>query len=472
VPGTYFCASLCSFLRLIVVIGLASEHLNMNEVLTFTEPLITGDKTRSDVTNDILNAPKGKSKLWLIAFGVSASLLAIGGYCLYRVWWDGIGMWGENRSINWAWDITNFVWWIGIGHAGTLISAILLLFRAKWRNSINRSAEGMTLCAVTCSGFYIIAHLGRPWLVHWVIPFKNQYGSLWVNFNSPLVWDAFAVLTYILVSFVYWYLGLVPDLATLRDKRTGFRKKIYAIFSIRWQNSSWQWRRYESVMLTLAGLATALVVSVHSIVSMDFATGLIPGWHSTIFPPYFVIGAILSGFAMVLTLLIPLRKLLGLEDYITIGHIEKMNLMVLINSGLIGISYMTELFGGYYSGEEHDIILYRLTGDYAVFFFIMLLCNFFLPQLLYVKRLRRSITFSFVLAIFINIGMWIERFVIIVTSLSHDHLPSSWTLFFPTLFDVGVFIFSVGLFLFSFFLLVRFVPFVNMSEVKQLIKRQ
>lgn len=426
-------------------------------------------KSRRDVTTDVLSAPKGKLKFWLLAFGFAGSCLAIGGYCLYKVWWDGIGMWGENKSVNWAWDITNFVWWIGIGHAGTLISAILLLFRAPWRNSINRAAEGMTLCAVTSSGFYIVAHLGRPWLLHWIFPFSNAYGPLWVNFNSALVWDAFAVLTYIIVSAVFWYLGLIPDFATLRARSSGWRKKLYLMLSLSWDNSAWKWRRYESVMLTLAGLATALVVSVHSIVAMDFATAIVPGWHSTIFPPYFVIGAILSGFAMVLTLLIPLRKLMGLESYITLEHIEKMNLMILINSGLVAISYMTELFGAFYGSEsERQIYNYRITGDYWIFFMIMIVCNTVLPQLLWKRSFRRNVTFSFVLSILINVGMWIERFVIIVTSLSHDHLPSSWVVFFPTMYDLGVFVFSIGLFLFLFLCMARFVPIINMSEVKAL----
>jgi molybdopterin-containing oxidoreductase family membrane subunit len=442
----------------------------MNQISLLVEPLVTGDKSKGEITRDVIQAPLGKKRFWWLAFGTAGLFLAIGSYCLYRVWWDGIGMWGENRAVNWAWDITNFVWWIGIGHAGTLISAILLLFRAKWRNSINRSAEGMTLCAVTCSGFYIMSHLGRPWVSWWIFPFLNSRGPLWINFNSPLVWDAFAVATYFTVSFVYWYLGLIPDFATLRAKSIGWRQTIYKWLSFGWNNSSWQWRRYESVMLTLAGLATALVVSVHSIVSMDFASSIIPGWHSTIFPPYFVVGAILSGFAMVLTLLIPLRVILGLENYITITHIEKMNYMVLLNSGLIGISYLTELFGGFYNSAERDITVYRLTGDYSVFFIMMLLFNFLIPQLLYIKRLRVSIPFTFLIALIVNVGMWIERFVIIVVSLSHDHLPSSWVLFMPTTFDVGVFIFSLGLFLLLFFSMARFIPIINMSEVKGMVK--
>lgn len=433
-------------------------------------PLVLGDKSKKDVTEDVLKAPHGKKKFWMTAFGLAGALLAAGGYSLWKTWWVGIGMWGENKSVNWAWDITNFVWWIGIGHAGTLISAILLLFRAKWRNSINRAAEAMTLCAVTCSGFYILAHLGRPWLFHWVFPLPNTYGSLWMNFNSPLVWDAFAILTYLLVSLIYWYIGLLPDLALMAQKYNGWKSTVCRLFSLNWEGSAWHWRRYEEVLLTLGGLATALVVSVHSIVAMDFATSLLPGWHSTLFPPYFVIGAILSGFAMVLTLLIPMRRFFNLENYITIHHIEKMNWLVVLTSGLIAISYLTEFFGGYYVGKTEGFILrYRMTGDYALFFWTMIICNALLPQLLWVRSLRRNLWFSFALSLFINLGMWIERFVIIVSSLSRDRLPSSWTEFFPSIHDLGVFIFSIGLFLALFLLFARFLPVINMSEVKSLI---
>lgn len=437
------------------------------------EPLITGQKTKNEVTRDVLDSVKSKKKFWYISFGIAFLLLGVGGYCVFMTWWNGIGMWGLNKTVNWAWDITNFVWWIGIGHAGTFISAILLLFRAKWRNSINRAAEAMTLCAVTCSGFYILVHLGRPWLFYWVFPISNDhYGDLWMNWNSALVWDAMAILTYFTVSLIFWYLGLIPDFAELRNKSKGFKKRLYKIFSFNWDNSAWHWRRYESIMLHLAGLATALVISVHSIVSMDFATGIVPGWHSTIFPPYFVIGAILSGFAMVLTLLIPLRKLLHLEDYITIYHIDKLNKMIILNSGLIGIAYLTELFGAYWTGGmEGAIYNYRLTGDYAIFFFIMITCNVVLPQLFWFKKLRRHLIFTFILSIIINIGMWVERFVIIVTSLSHGYIPSSWALFYPTAYDVGVFAFSIGLFMFLFLLFLRYIPFVNISEVKAIAKK-
>lgn len=444
----------------------------MNKESPLRQALVTGNKSRKDVTDDVLNGPKGKKKLWLIAFGLSGLFLLSGGYCLYRTWWDGIGMWGENKSVNWAWGIANFIWWIGIGHAGTLISAILLLLRAKWRNSINRAAEAMTLCAVSCSGLYILAHLGRPWLFYWVFPFSNTYGPMWPNFNSALTWDAFAIVTYLLVSLVFWYLGLIPDFAQLRERSKGFKRWVYKIFSLNWNNSAWVWRRYESVMYHMAGLATALVVSVHSIVAMDFATSVIHGWHSTFFPPYFVIGAILSGLAMVLTILIPLRKLLGLENYITISHFDKINQLIIVNSGLIGISYLIEAFAAYFIGEgEAELYTYRMTGPYSMFFVTIIFCNVLAPQLFWFSRIRKSLLWSFIISIIINIGMWGERFLIIVSSLSHGYLPSSWVKFAPTLYDVGVFIFSIGLFLFMFLLFVRYFPVVNMSEVKTIVKK-
>ena len=438
------------------------------------EPLIHGKKKQSEVTDDIIAGVKNKKKFWWVAFSITSFFLLAGGYCVFITWWEGIGAWGEDTSVNWAWDITNFVWWIGIGHAGTFISAILLLFRAKWRNSINRAAEAMTLCAVTCSGFYIIAHLGRPWLAYWVFPIPNDhYGDLWVNFNSALVWDATAVLAYFSVSLIFWYIGLIPDFAEIRNRSKGLKQKIYTICSLNFDNSAWSWRRYESVMLILAGLATALVISVHSIVSMDFANTLLPGWHSTIFPPYFVIGAVLSGFAMVLTLLIPLRKLLGLEAYITKTHIEKINLLIIVTSGLIGVAYMAEIIAAFYhSGVEQYQYYYRMTGDYFVFFYLMLVCNVFLPQLLWVKKLRRHIWFSFILSLVVNFGMWIERFLLIVSSLSRGYLPSSWVVFAPTVYDIGVFIFSIGLFMLLFLLFLRYIPVVNIFEVKSIVKKQ
>lgn len=440
----------------------------------YRPPLVEGNKSLNDVTEDILRPMQGPAPAgWKILMGVAACLVLFGGYCLGRTIWDGIGMWGENKSINWAWDITNFVWWIGIGHAGTLISAILLLFRQEWRNSINRSAEAMTIAAVTCSAIFVLGHVGRIWVIYWIFPIPNTYGSLWVNFNSALVWDAFAVLTYLLVSILFWYLGLIPDLATLRDRSSGFKKKLYKMLSFSWDNSAWSWRRYHPVMLTLAGLATPLVLSVHSIVSMDFATGIIPGWHSTIFPPYFVIGAILSGFAMVVTLMTIMRKVYHLEAYITVHHVDYMNQIIIAHSLGIGIAYFTENFIAYYADKyEGYMAFYRVTGEYRILYYIMILCNVALPQLLWFKSLRTNYTFSFIMSLVINLGMWIERFVLIVTSISRDFLPSSWAVFTPTMYDIGTFLFSVGVFLSLFLLFARYIPVVNIFEVQESLMQQ
>jgi len=443
----------------------------MNDDQILAEPLVLNNRTQNDVKEDIL-APLTTEALnnWRMAMIISVLMILSGGYCLAKTWWDGVGMWGEDKTINWAWDITNFVWWIGIGHAGTLISAILLLFRAKWRNSINRAAEAMTICAVLCSALFIAAHLGRPWLLYYIIPYPNRQ-EIWVNFNSPLVWDAFAVTTYLTVSVIYWYFGLVPDLGLLANRSKGILKNIYSLLSFGWSNNVELWRRYEPMMLVLAGMATALVVSVHSVVSMDFSTGIVPGWHSTIFPPYFVAGAIHSGFAMVLTLMILVRKLLKLENYITILHIENMNKIVLFMAGLVGLAYLTEVFMAFYSDSDFEIyqMLYKFMGNYAKYYFMINLFNFILPQLLWKKSLRRNIAFSFILSIIVNVGMWMERYVIIVVSLSRDFLPSSWSVFMPTIYDVGVFIFSLGLFFFMFLLFIRYLPVINISEVRAMV---
>jgi Ni/Fe-hydrogenase subunit HybB-like protein len=438
-------------------------------------PLVLDNKNKADVSEDICKHLEGRpSSLWNVGFTISVLCLAYGGYCLGATWWNGVGMWGESKTINWAWDITNFVWWIGIGHAGTLISAILLLFRQHWRNSINRAAEAMTLCAVICSAIFIFAHLGRPWLAHWILPLPNAYGSLWVNFDSALVWDCFAIAVYLSVSLLYWYIGLIPDFATLRDRSTGLRSFIYGILCLDWKGSAWAWRRYESVQLILAGLATPLVLSVHSIVSMDFSTGIVPGWHSTIFPPYFVAGAILSGFAMVITLILVARLTMNLQSYITEDHLDSMNKIIILNSGILGIAYLSEAFIAWYSGSIYEQYQYynRVFGHYGWAYILIVFFNVLLPQLLWIKKLRRNFIFSFVMALIINVGMWVERFVIIVTSLSRDFLPSSWALFMPTMYDIGVFIFSLGLFFFMFLLFGRYVPFVSMWEVKSLIKKR
>lgn len=439
------------------------------------EPLVTGGKTISDVTEDICRQVEGKpSKSWMLAMAVSLTLLAVGGYALWMTLWHGIGMWGLNKTVGWAWDITNFVWWVGIGHAGTLISAVLLLFRQKWRTSINRAAEAMTIFAVMCAALFPVVHMGRPWLgAYWALPLPNVFGPLWVNFNSPLLWDVFAISTYFTVSLVFWYIGLIPDFATIRDRAKGpIAKFAYGALSFGWDGAAKTWMRYESVSLILAGLATPLVLSVHTIVSMDFATSVIPGWHTTIFPPYFVAGAIFSGFAMVLTLMLVTRKVYKLEDYITITHIELMNIVIIITGSIVGIAYITEFFVAWYSGVEAEqyAFINRATGPYWWAYWCMMTCNVISPQLFWIKKIRTSIAATFILSIIVNIGMWFERFVIIVTSLHRDYLPSSWAMFSPTIYDVGVYVFTFGLFFTLFFLFAKFFPVINMAEVKSVLK--
>lgn len=437
-------------------------------------PLVTSGKTAHDVTNDICRQIEGKpTKLWFFAMTISLALLSFGVYCLAVTWWEGIGVWGLNKTIGWAWDITNFVWWVGIGHAGTLISAILLLFRQKWRTSINRAAEAMTIFAVLCAGSFILMHMGRTWLAHWALPLPNTYGSLWVNFNSPLVWDVFAISTYLSVSLVFWYIGLIPDLATVRERATNpVARAVYGALSFGWVGSAKHWSRYETVSLILAGLSTPLVLSVHTIVSFDFATSVIPGWHTTIFPPYFVAGAIFSGFAMVLTLMLVTRATFKLQDYITLEHIDSMNKVIMLTGSIVGIAYITEFFIAWYSGVEYEqyAFINRAFGPYAWAYWTMMTCNVISPQLFWFRKIRRNIAATFVISIIVNIGMWFERFVIIVTSLHRDYIPSSWAMFYPTMYDVGDYIFSFGFFFTCFFLFAKFLPVINMAEVKAIIK--
>jgi Ni/Fe-hydrogenase subunit HybB-like protein len=438
------------------------------------EPLITGGKTLKDVTHDISRQVEGKPSMgWLLGLLVAVGALGLGFIALWLTLWEGIGMWGLNKTVGWAWDITNFVWWVGIGHAGTLISAVLLLFRQKWRMAINRAAEAMTIFAVICAAMFPIIHMGRPWLgAYWALPLPNTFGSLWVNFNSPLLWDVFAISTYFSVSLVFWYIGLIPDFATIRDRATGIRKSVYGALAFGWDGAAKTWSRYESVALILAGLATPLVLSVHTIVSFDFATSVIPGWHTTIFPPYFVAGAIFSGFAMVLTLMIVTRKVFKLEDYITIGHIELMNIVIIITGSIVGIAYITEFFIAWYSGvaAEQYAFMNRMFGPYWWAYWSMMTCNVISPQLFWFKKIRTSIVLTFILSLVVNIGMWFERFVIIVTSLHRDYLPSSWAMFYPTVYDVGVYLFTFGLFFTCFLLFAKFFPVINMAEVKSIIK--
>jgi len=437
-------------------------------------PLVTGDKSYHDVTVDIAAPVEGKAnKSWWIVFSIALAALAWGVGCIIYTVSNGIGSWGLNKTVNWAWDITNFVWWVGIGHAGTLISAVLLLFRQKWRMAINRSAEAMTIFSVIQAGLFPIIHMGRPWLAYWVLPIPNQFGSLWVNFNSPLLWDVFAISTYLSVSLVFWWTGLLPDFAMIRDRAVRpFQKKIYSMLSFGWTGRAKDWQRFEEVSLVLAGLATPLVLSVHTIVSFDFATSVIPGWHTTIFPPYFVAGAIFSGFAMVNTLLIIMRKVSNLENYITLQHIELMNIVIMITGSIVGVAYITELFMAWYSGVEYEqyAFLNRATGPYAWSYWAMMTCNVFSPQFMWIPKLRRSIMFSFVISIVVNIGMWFERFVIIVTSLHRDYLTSSWTMFSPTFVDIGIFIGTIGFFFVLFLLYARTFPVIAQAEVKTIMK--
>ncbi len=438
-------------------------------------PLILGDNiTYKRISDDVIRPIIGKPpRLWYIVVTITGLMFAWGICCLAYTIGTGIGTWGSNNGVDWAWDITNFVWWIGIGHAGTLISAVLLLFRQKWRMGINRSAEAMTIFAVMCAAIFVVLHTGRPWLDYWLFPLPNQFGSLWPNFNSPLMWDVFAVSTYFTVSLVFWYLGLIPDFAMIRDRmvKPGW-KKAYKILSFGWSGRVMDWNRFEEVSLVLAGLSTPLVFSVHSIVSMDFATSILPGWHTTIFPPYFVAGAIFSGFAMVLTLLLVMRKVFQLEHYITVKHIEYMNIVIILTGSMVGVAYLSELFISWYSGVEYEqyAFLNRATGPYMIAYYCMMTCNVVSPQLFWFKKIRTNLHFTFILSIVVNIGMWFERFVIIVPTLARTFIPATWNMYTPTFVDVGIFLGTIGMFFFFFLLFARYFPVIAQSELKTIVK--
>ena len=451
-------------------------------------PLVGGAKSVADVTREVCGALDAKpSGFWWLGLGISSAALILGvGAVGYQIA-TGIGTWGLNSSVGWAFDITNFVFWIGIGHAGTLISAILFLFRQRWRTSVNRAAEAMTLFAVMCAGLFPIIHMGRPWLAFWMIPYPNARGPLWINIRSPLVWDFFAISTYFTISAIFWYVGLLPDLATLRDRiqassenrnqayvASGFnrtRARLFSWLSLGWSGSHSTWHRYEVVYLLLAALATPLVLSVHSIVSTDFATSMVAGWHTTIFPPYFVAGAILSGMAMVLTLMLVARKTMRLEDYITARHVDAMCFLVILTSGMVGLAYATEAFISFYSGNQYEQFAFvnRAIGPLAWGYWIMVSCNVLVPQLFWFVRVRRSLPAVFVLSLLINVGMWFERFIIIVGSLERDFLPSSWTSYRPTSIEMATLIGSFGLFFTCFLLFCRFVPVIAIAEIKSVL---
>jgi molybdopterin-containing oxidoreductase family membrane subunit len=436
-------------------------------------PLVEGEKSLHQVTDDVCAPLEGRpTRLWYVGLSVSVAALLLGVVLLIHQLLTGIGTWGLNRTVGWGWDITNLVFWVGIGHAGTLISAVLCLFRQRWRNSVNRAAEAMTIFAVMCAAIFPLIHMGRPWLAFWTLPYPNARGPLWVNFRSPLLWDVFAISTYFLVSLTFWYVGLVPDLATLRDRlKDGTRRRLFRWFSLGWNGSHRTWSRYEVVYLLLAGLATPLVFSVHTIVSYDFATSVIPGWHTTLFPPYFVCGAIFSGLAMVLTLMIVARKTMRLESYITSRHLEAMCKLTLLTSCIVALAYGTELFIAWYSGNPYEQFLFRnrIEGPYGWAFAIMVICNVLVPQLFWFRRVRTTAAVIFPLSILINVGMWFERFVIVVTSLHRDFLPSSWSHYVPTYVEVGIFIGSLGLFFTCFFLFCRFLPVISIGEVKGIL---
>ncbi len=432
-------------------------------------PLVTGNLSFHELTELVARHAEKKPPLgWYIAIGISSLLLVnLLVMIAYQVW-NGVGVWGNNVPVGWGWPIVDFVFWVGIGHAGTLISAILFLFRQRWRTSINRAAEAMTIFAVMCALLFPTIHVGRIWVIYWTLPIPNQM-DMWPQFKSPLLWDVFAVSSYFIVSLMFWYVGLIPDLATLRDRARSFvRQRVLGVFSMGWTGSNRHWRNYEKAYLLLAGLATPLVLSVHSVVSFDFAVSIVPGWHTTIFPPYFVAGAIFSGFAMVVTLMVIARKVYGIEDLITLNHLEKMNIIILLTGSMVGFAYITEFFIAWYSqvGYEQYAFINRATGPYAWAYWIMMSCNLLAPQVFWFKRLRRNVPLMFAISILVNIGMWFERFVITVISLHRDYLPSSWGYFSPTWVDVMTFAGSFGLFLTLFLLFLRFAPMVALSEVK------
>ncbi len=442
-----------------------------HEAVEVEPPLIDGAPDFHTITETVARPVESRPTAgWWVVFAVSATMLGVLLFSTAWLFWQGIGIWGLNVPVAWAFDITNFVFWVGIGHAGTLISAILYLFRQKWRTSINRSAEAMTIFAVMCALVFPGIHLGRPWFAYWMFPMPNQM-EMWPQFRSPLMWDVFAVSVYGAVSVMFWYMGMIPDLATIRDRATGVRRRIYGALALGWRGSVRHWRHYERAYLLLAALATPLVLSVHSVVSFDFAVSQLPGWHTTIFPPYFVAGAIYSGFAMVLTLMVVTRVAFGLKNIVTIRHFDRMAQIMLLTGSLVGYAYGMEFFIAWYSGNPYEqfVFINRALGPYGWAYWIMVTCNVVSPQLFWSKRMRTSIPVLFTVSVFVNIGMWFERFVIIVSSLHRDFLPSSWAMYRPTVWEVLTLVGSFGLFFTLFCLFVRFLPVVAMAEVKAVL---
>ena len=453
----------------------ATEGFQTSAAKPSKPPIVAPGHSPGSVTDQITAVVLSDTpRWWWVAFGFSFLLVLLLLHALTKLLFEGTGIWGLNVPVGWGFAIINFVWWIGIGHAGTLISAILLLVRQEWRTSINRFAEAMTLFAVACAGIFPLIHVGRPWLAYWLLPYPNTM-DLWPQFRSPLVWDVFAVSTYATVSLLFWYVGLIPDMATLRDRAHGKLSKIaYGFLSMGWRGSATHWHNYETAYLLLAGLATPLVVSVHTVVSFDFAVGQLPGWHATIFPPYFVAGAIFAGFAMVITLAVPLRAIFGLKDFITTRHLQNMGKILLATGLIVAYGYMVEIFMAWYSGNwfEQFMILNRIQGPYQKQWMALLLCNVLAPQLLWFRRVRSSPLPLFLVAMFVNVGMWLERFVIVVTSLHRDFLPSSWGMYSGTVWDWATFVGTIGLFLALLFLFIRFLPMISIFEMRTIVPKQ
>ena len=450
------------------------EEKTATPTLDAPAPVMQPGHTYGSVTDKISSIvlTQRTSRTWFIGFGVAFSLMLMLFYSIGYLLLKGVGVWGLNIPVGWGFAIINFVWWVGIGHAGTLISAILLLLRQDWRTSINRFAEAMTLFAVACAGLYPLLHLGRPWLAYWILPYPNTMG-IWPQFRSPLLWDVFAISTYATVSLLFWFIGLIPDLATLRDRaHSRAARIIYGVLAMGWRGSAIHWYRYETAYLLLAGLATPLVISVHTVVSFDFAVSIIPGWHTTVFPPYFVAGAIYSGFAMVMTLAIPIRKFYGLEDFITMRHLNNMAKVILATGMIVGYGYMMETFIAWYSGSTYEqfMIVNRMKGPYAPYYWALILCNIVTPQVLWSQRVRRHVPALFVISLIVNVGMWLERYIIVVTSLHRDFLPSSWGMYSGTFWDWATYIGSIGLFLTLLFLFLRFLPMISIFEMRTLVQ--
>jgi len=448
-----------------------SRKLSPDSVLPI--PVVDRTYTTASVTDKISSIVlTGKTPYqWMIGFGMAFTLLMVLMIAVAYLFLKGVGIWGIDIPVAWGFAIVNFVWWIGIGHAGTLISAVLLLFRQEWRTSINRSAEAMTLFAVACAGLFPLLHMGRPWYFYWLLPYPNTM-LLWPQWRSPLVWDCFAVGTYATVSLLFWYVGLIPDLATLRDRSTHpVGRVIYGAMAMGWRGGALHWHRYEIAYLLLAGIATPLVVSVHSVVSMDFTGGIVPGWHTTFFPPYFVAGAIFSGFAMVMTLAIPLRYAYGLEGLITTRHLENMAKVMLVTGLMVSYGYACEVFFGWYSDDKTEwfVSLSRFFGPYKIVYWLLIFCNFLTPQSYWFRWCRRNVLWLFITSIIVNVGMWTERFVIIITSLNREFMPAMWGMYYPTIWDWATYIGTIGLFMTLMFLFIRSLPMIAVAEMRQLV---